>query len=247
MEQHKLALEAWGTAFGREHPMVAAVRNNLGNSLQTAGRADEAVEQLERALEIRRVVLPAGHLDIGGSLNNLGSLHYHNEAYARALPLFEEARDVFADALGKDHHYVALALENIAATHLHLGHLEPSERAIERSVEIVQAKFGSQHPRTASSVRWKGRLRQAQGRHDEAIALLLEAVAGWGASQADPYQGALIQLDLADALWQVPERRPEAPVHAIAALSQLEAAGPRARKDALRARSRLKKMLRLSN
>ena len=55
---------------------------------------------------------------VASSLTNLATLYLNQGAYSRAEPLFKRAVTVLDGALGQDHPYVAVALNNLAA-HYH--------------------------------------------------------------------------------------------------------------------------------
>jgi hypothetical protein len=48
--------------------------NNLGNALINLNRLDDAYSIIKECLEIRKLILPKFHPDIGDSLNNLASV-----------------------------------------------------------------------------------------------------------------------------------------------------------------------------
>jgi len=82
----------WLKAFGENHPDVAASYNNIGNSFQSLGRREEALQNHQLALGIWLKAFGENHPDVADSYNNIGislqSLGRHEEAlhsYKQAL------------------------------------------------------------------------------------------------------------------------------------------------------------------
>ena len=67
-------LETYQALVGLETAEVARVWNQMGHVRWRRNDAHGAMESTERALRIRRKVLPPGHPDIADSLNGLGKV-----------------------------------------------------------------------------------------------------------------------------------------------------------------------------
>jgi tetratricopeptide (TPR) repeat protein len=59
---------------GSEHPLYANVLNSLGVCNSRQGHFNIALERCEKALAIRRKVLPTGHVEVCATLENVASL-----------------------------------------------------------------------------------------------------------------------------------------------------------------------------
>jgi tetratricopeptide (TPR) repeat protein len=72
----------------------SAVRQTIGNTLESLGRWPEAEANLRKALDLRRIALPPRHTDIAHSLHELGSLFTLQGRFVEAESLLREAIDL---------------------------------------------------------------------------------------------------------------------------------------------------------
>jgi tetratricopeptide (TPR) repeat protein len=77
-------------AYGPDDARVGLALSNVGEANSDAGRYDEAIPPLERAIAILEKI-PAHIRTLQGALVNLGNVYYRQKKYAEAIPYFERA------------------------------------------------------------------------------------------------------------------------------------------------------------
>jgi CHAT domain-containing protein/tetratricopeptide (TPR) repeat protein len=141
--------------------MTAAQRRRLAEArrldqeareLRRQGRAREGVEPARRVLEIRRQELGQSHPDYGHSLNHLALLYAALGEYARAEPLYEQAREVFKRVLGEQHPEYATVLSNLAVLCDARGEYTRAKPLFEKALEIHRQALGERHPSYATTL-----------------------------------------------------------------------------------------------
>jgi tetratricopeptide (TPR) repeat protein len=75
----------------------------------------------EKALAIRKAVLPAKHPDIASSPNDMAHLYKSTGDYDQALSVYQVSLAIRKAALPPDHPHIAESLNNLAALHEHRG------------------------------------------------------------------------------------------------------------------------------
>lgn len=100
--------------YGDTHIDVANSYNNIGIALLKLNRLDEAVGNLQKALEIRRKT--ENLTEVAATLHNLGNVFQQQGNFATAIQYFLESRDLQEDTLG-NHIEVARACVAIGHTY----------------------------------------------------------------------------------------------------------------------------------
>jgi len=149
----------------------------------TAARGLEAVEPPDRLLV--------------GALEGVGNLHRIQGRYTEAERLLREALAIAEDRLGDDDLQVAGVLNALAITFKYSGRFDDAAELYRRAPAIIESPLGDEHPDVASVLHNLGGLPHAGpehidvaadraavaaildglGRHEEAQALLLDALA----------------------------------------------------------------------
>ncbi|CAF5072396.1 unnamed protein product [Rotaria magnacalcarata] len=78
-----------------QHPMIAASYVHMGIVYTKLKRYQEAIDILEKALDIQCKVLGNDHLDVGVTLYNLGVAYDEQKNYDRASQYYLEAVENF--------------------------------------------------------------------------------------------------------------------------------------------------------
>src|SRR6266540_4224757 len=89
--------------------------------LRREGKYDEALQLVERSLEIRERLLGPDHPDVADSLNNLASIYYNQGDFPKADLLFRRALMIREKALGPSHLDVAQSLSNLIVLYRDTG------------------------------------------------------------------------------------------------------------------------------
>src|SRR5262245_33150673 len=104
--------------------------------LQRAGKNDEALPLVERALEIRERLLGSEHRDVAAAINSLAGIYTDKGDYVKAEPLYERALTIREKALGKDHPGAAESLHDLAIIYFYQGKYAEAEPLYKRSLDI---------------------------------------------------------------------------------------------------------------
>ena len=147
----------------QEHAVVATAR---GVVLSAAGRYDEAVAELRRAVE--HVPGPSLHhttilLSLGTSLMRAGDYPGAREVQERALAGLREA-------YGPMHPEVAAAIHNLGTTDYQQGETESALASFREAAAIYEQAVGPEHPNVGLIWDGVGMALSELGRHEEAIA-----------------------------------------------------------------------------
>jgi tetratricopeptide (TPR) repeat protein len=99
----------------------------------------------------RHFLPPYQPASLAGMLNEIAAFLRSQGAYARALPLLEQALAITEATRGLRHpDMVALQLDNLASMHRELGHGHDALRLLKRAVAITEATLGPGHPDMAT-------------------------------------------------------------------------------------------------
>jgi CHAT domain-containing protein/tetratricopeptide (TPR) repeat protein len=147
--------------------------------LRRAGRFDEALSPVERALAIRQRVLGMEHPSVAHPLNNLAQLHQDRGVYAEAEPLFISALGIREKALGPEHPDVAQTLNNLASLYLNKGAYAKAEPLYRRALLILEKALGPEHFLVAGNLNNLGVFYRNIGEYAKAEPLLQRALSIW--------------------------------------------------------------------
>lgn len=120
--------------------------------LYKAGKYDLAATLAEKALQVAEENVGPMHLDVGASLNLLGSIYHAQGDYAKAEPLYKRSLAIREKTLGPEHPDVATVLEHLAALY----------RATNRAGEAEELERRAAAP-SSSLMDKHGRISQALG------------------------------------------------------------------------------------
>ncbi|GHJ49309.1 SARP family transcriptional regulator [Catellatospora sp. TT07R-123] len=160
----EICREGLGAALRLDDPVAERLmRSGLGVAYNVTHRHEDALEQLDRALELMRE--GGDQRGQGMALNNIAHAH----AQLGRLP---EARDAFAQALDlhtADGHLpgITLALNNIADIHTRLGDFDLAHAALDRALRLAR-EIGNAHLEGAV-LQNLGETRLAAGDEDGAL------------------------------------------------------------------------------
>lgn len=174
-------VQAGGERLERElvdQPEVrASMMSVVAKVYENLGRFDDAETMQQRALEIRRQLLPPDHPDLAGSLDHLGAVHFRKGDYASADTLLGAALAIRRARLGERHTLVAEGINNLAALRLAQGDIEAADSLHRQALRLRRELHGPSHPDVALSLNNLAVTARRGGRHPEAEALHREALA----------------------------------------------------------------------
>src|SRR5262245_26558214 len=116
--------------------------NKRALELYRAGRYSEAIQIVQRVLDIREKALGRDHPAVAQSLNDLGELYRSQGRYADAEPLYQRSLDIREKALGRDHPEVVRSLNNLALLYRNQGRYAAAEPLYWRSLDIREKALG---------------------------------------------------------------------------------------------------------
>jgi tetratricopeptide (TPR) repeat protein len=147
----------------------------IGSVYNSLNRFDRAQPLLERALERRRQLSGAQHVEVAALLSTLGDTHKGQAEYAQSEQLYQEALAILEAEVGED---VELAdvTRAIADLFNEMGDYGAAEVAYRRALEIHLAALGSDSSEVASDLDGLAFNLYAQGDLPGSIAMFREAI-----------------------------------------------------------------------
>ncbi len=226
---YRAVLADWTRVFGEDHGSSIMSLNNLAVLLKKraqAGDLDEAIELMEKAVDLERNVHSETHPDRLKALNNLGDLLSKVGRDGEAVDCFEEALAIKLEVLPHGHKSLLIGLSNLASLRQKLGQLPQAMAHFERALAMVDP--GEDQTRlTAIKLRFNygvcldqaGELERAYGEYEACVGLA-EAAFGPGSKLALQMEGS--------AAWQLVKlgRAKEAEPRLTAVLAKLRVATP---------------------
>jgi serine/threonine-protein kinase len=192
-------------ALGADHPRIASTLTSLGMVLEEQGQYEAARRRYERSLAMEEKAMGPQHSNLADSLSGLGRLAEASGRYEEARQKHERALALREKGLGPEHVQVASSLNELTLVLTVLKRYEDAERMSARARAVMEKALRPGHPELAELLLGAGKLLLAQGKHEEAVPVLEQAVA-----ISPPRVRARIQFSLAQALWAVGRERPRA-------------------------------------
>src|SRR6266545_3505182 len=120
--------------------------------LRREGKYDEALQLVERSLEIRERLLGPDHPDVATAINSLAILHRQKGQYAKAEQLCRRSLAIREKTLGPDHPDVASSLNGLGTLYHNRGECAKAEPFYQRALAIWEKALGPEHPNVATSL-----------------------------------------------------------------------------------------------
>ena len=113
---------------------------------------EQAQKDAVAALELYRQLLPANHLSIAETLNQLARQYESQGKYEAAEPLYLDALQMLKELLGDHHPDVATSLNNLALLYKSQGKYEAAEPLYLDALQMLKELLGDRHPDVATSL-----------------------------------------------------------------------------------------------
>jgi len=126
--------------------LEADVRINIAVLRSVQGRYDEAREQAQQALALRRSVMGDEHPLTASAHHTLGVVHKKRGDYGLALREYERALAIHKASVGEDHPDVAMSLHNIGVVHKREKRPREAEKHLRQALAIWEATLAEDHP-----------------------------------------------------------------------------------------------------
>jgi serine/threonine protein kinase/tetratricopeptide (TPR) repeat protein len=136
---YERSLEERIKVYPKGHPRIGIGHQFLAETLDKAGKLDEAREHYDRALEIFEARFQPEHNNIRNAVFGIAGLLAANQNFAGAEPLYQRALDIDEANYGTSHRYLTPTLSEYALCLRDLGRLEEAIE-LEARVEEIQAK-----------------------------------------------------------------------------------------------------------
>jgi hypothetical protein len=154
----------------------------LGDSYRYLGEQSLAIQQTERALELRRHVLHPDHPEVLAAMHSVADSYMEADRHSQAVALFEETLRLRKAKLGPDHLDTIQTMSRLGRAyfvswHFHLD--TPWDKCAEllkTTLELRKNKLGLDHPDTLKSMVELGEAYGDAGKNDEARSLLDGAI-----------------------------------------------------------------------
>jgi tetratricopeptide (TPR) repeat protein len=165
-------------AQGPDHPDLAVMLNNLGNTLTLLGRDEAAQARFERGLALAERSLGEGHLLTMVLLDNLSALLLSRGALDEAQALTERALRLRQATFKSGHPQLGGSYNSLGMILQQRGDLTAARGMFERALAIHERSFGPEHPLVADAygnlslvARQRGSLVEAQALEEKALGI----------------------------------------------------------------------------
>ncbi len=179
-DHHRIALQIWQNAGDQQR--AAWSLQNLGDTLRSAGRHDEAADFIQQSI----VLLGQLHDPVNQAIArmNLGVAHLYRDEAAPALALFSLAEAVFRQV--GDQLHLAMVYTNLLIAQRDLGQLQAAEESGKRAIRLWNVLADLKMLANAEDE--LGLTYLAEARHADAIAAFERGLAHIAQVSSDPFQ-----------------------------------------------------------
>jgi serine/threonine protein kinase/tetratricopeptide (TPR) repeat protein len=160
---------------GKPHPDIAIALENVGKSLKSQGKFNEAEGLTRQALEMAKGMFEPDHREVVNVLVNLAAVVQAQGRLAEVEGLRREVLTI-ARKLGKDA-FICAALEGLASILADEGNLDQAQEAIAECLALRRKLLGSEDVRVAESLASLASLLNRAGQAAEAEPLARECLA----------------------------------------------------------------------
>ena len=155
---------------------LALSLQQIGESYRLLRNYDEAVSNLEQALDRRRLSLPECHWLIGETLHSLGLVFRLNNEIEKAMNYYLSALEKFQTSLPEDHHDIGNALQQIGECFYRKNQLDNALYHYELALKIKEKCFPFDHPSLAETLNHLSTLLGVKGEKSRSLELSLRAL-----------------------------------------------------------------------
>ncbi len=158
------AIDIWRANLLESEPSLAVGLHNLAAVLQNQNRLEEAEKYFKEALSIKQKIFIDNQASIASTLNSLADLYrIQTSRVDEALPLYEQALQLYRACLNERHPDIAAVLNNLGLLYYQQGELDQARDRLEQALEILKASRPKFHPDTAACLHSLAVVYEAQG------------------------------------------------------------------------------------
>ena len=154
--------------YGENHEVIADRYSNLGAILASAGKNDEAVTFIEKAIQVSDKIVGKAHIQTIRYTMNLATLFVIIGNGEQALHLYSSVEGTLLDTLGIYHELLASLYINRARAHLLLDKYDEAYESINKSIRIREYLFGTDDLKVIDSHLTLGQTYLQHGEHQKA-------------------------------------------------------------------------------
>jgi len=129
-----------------EFELRGDIMNRFGTVLAKQGNNTQALDLLEKSLNLRIQCFGTGHASVANTYLNMGAVEMKGLGnFKKALDLCEKALEIYLNCLGPAHVRVADTYVNMGAVQDSLGNFEKALELYEKALEIYLKCVGPHH------------------------------------------------------------------------------------------------------
>jgi eukaryotic-like serine/threonine-protein kinase len=162
--------------FAKQPEVEASIRDTIGWAYVDLGLYPDARKQLERALELRQLVLGAEEVKTLETMTRLGVVALQEGKYAEAEALDSRALVAQRRVLGAENPDTLASMNNLAWVYGDEDKQALAEPLITQAVEIRKRKLGPEHPQTLASMMNLFLIYNDEGKYAQAETLGVETL-----------------------------------------------------------------------
>lgn len=162
--------------FGNHPDIEAALRETIANAYISLRYGKKAVQQLSRAIEIRRQLDGKDSPAIANCLHQLGNAQMIDGQYEAAEGNFKSAIEFQRRRAGTDTPEIAALMSDYAVLMKEMGQFDRAEDLYREALSITERLIGHDKPETASNLNNLAVLLKLKGRANEAEELYARAI-----------------------------------------------------------------------
>jgi len=162
--------------FGHQPLVEASIRSTIGETYVDLGLFPAAERQLERALELRRSALGAGHSDTLTSMNAVAHLYELQARYAKAEETYTKVFESRRLLRGERDDSTLTTMNALADLYTTQGKYAQAEPLLVKYLENIRSVRGSRHRDVAAGMVNLAALYQAQAKYVQAEPLYTESL-----------------------------------------------------------------------
>ncbi len=199
VDAYDQALRILRRRLSATHPDLGSLLNNRSRALRSLGDLEAAEASYREALGIVRVALGEDHPVVATAKTNLSHVLRQRGEFDQSLRLIDDAEAVFSRLPGSGHGGYAYALQARGLVYRDRGSLRSAIRMLSQALELLEARFGKDHPRVGSTIATLGQTLLELGNGTAAEILFGRVLAIREATGSD-LQRLRASCDLGDAL-----------------------------------------------
>ena len=154
---------------------LAAVYNALGDVCRNQKKYAEAMNWLNKSLEIREKFLGKDHPETAETYNNIALVYDGQGQYAKALEWYQKDLAVSEKTLGSNHPDTAKTYNNIGMVYFHQGNSASAMEWFKKALAIQENQQSYENPNAAMTYNNIAEVHRVQGNYTLALPEYLKA------------------------------------------------------------------------